>query len=158
MLEKRPGHHSLRKGRVSIAGQCYHVTWSTNARAKAFNDANLARVACAALHRICQERAIELLSWVLMPDHFHAVMRLGEDAAIGGTVARIKAAMAGAVNLATHAEKGTSVWQTGFYDRAIRRDEDLLVVNEYVVANPVRAKLVEDLRDYPWWDAYWLRE
>jgi putative transposase len=156
--QNRAGQHSLRKGRISIPGQCYHVTWSTNARVALFVDAELARVACAALNRVRSECAIELLSWVLMPDHFHAVVRLNEIASLGKTVARTKAAMAGAVNLATHAERGASIWQVGFYDRAIRREEDLFSVNEYVIANPIRAGLVNDLREYPWWDAYWLSE
>jgi putative transposase len=152
----RPGQHSLRKGRVSIAGQCYHVTWSTNNRIRYFAEYETARVACVALSRVCNEREIEVLSWVLMPDHFHAVLRLGDRASLGETVARMKAAMAGAVNLACHAERGRSVWQSGFYDRAIRRDEDLLSVNEYVVANPIRAGLAGGLREYSWWNAYWL--
>jgi putative transposase len=158
MLKDRPGHRSLRRGRVSMPGECYHVTWSTKARARTFADAHVANVACAALKRICNERRIEILSWVLMPDHFHAVLRLSDHVALSETVARMKAAMAGAVNVATSAEKGASVWQSGFYDRAIRRDEDLLAVNEYVVANPIRAGLVNDLGDYSWWDAYWLSE
>jgi putative transposase len=90
--------------------------------------------------------------------HFHAVLRLRDDSSLGETVARMKTAMASAVNFVTNAEKGTSVWQTGFYDRAIRRDEDLLWVNEYVVANPIRARLAQNLGDYSWWDAHWLNQ
>jgi putative transposase len=48
------------------------------------------------------------------------------------------------------------VWQRGFYDRAIRKEEDLLAVARYIVANPLRAGLVSQLSDYPFWDAVWL--
>ena len=35
-------------------------------------------------------------------------------------------------------------------------DEDLAGVARYIVANPLRAKLVRALADYPFWDAVWL--
>ncbi|MGH8412134.1 MAG: REP-associated tyrosine transposase, partial [Pseudomonas sp.] len=38
----------------------------------------------------------------------------------------------------------------------IRRDEDLPAVARYIVANPLRAGLVEKIGDYPLWDAVWL--
>ncbi|MFB6261862.1 MAG: transposase, partial [Thiohalorhabdaceae bacterium] len=51
---------------------------------------------------------------------------------------------------------GSPVWQPGFHDRAIRREEDLEAVARYVVANPLRAGLVDRIADYPHWDAAWL--
>jgi REP element-mobilizing transposase RayT len=47
-------------------------------------------------------------------------------------------------------------WQRGFYDYAIRQDEDLKKLARYIVANPLRAGLVESIGDYPHWDAKWL--
>ncbi|MNN88845.1 hypothetical protein D3C81_2065800 [compost metagenome] len=49
-----------------------------------------------------------------------------------------------------------TLWQKGFHDRALRREEDLVRVARYVVANPLRAGLVEKLGDYPLWDAIWV--
>ncbi len=40
-------------------------------------------------------------------------------------------------------------WQRSFYDHALRTDEDLVHTARYVLANPVRAGLVHDFRDYP---------
>ena len=48
------------------------------------------------------------------------------------------------------------VWQRGFYDHAIRREENLRNVARYIVANPLRAGLVQQIGDYPLWDAIWL--
>jgi putative transposase len=48
------------------------------------------------------------------------------------------------------------LWQKGYHDRAIRREEDLLAVARYIVANPLRAGLVKRVGDYPLWDAVWL--
>jgi hypothetical protein len=38
----------------------------------------------------------------------------------------------------------------------LRKDEDLQTVARYIVANPLRAGLVEKIGDYPLWDAIWL--
>lgn len=40
-------------------------------------------------------------------------------------------------------------WQRGFYDHALRKEEDIRTSAEYIVNNPVRAGLVENWVDYP---------
>ena len=40
-------------------------------------------------------------------------------------------------------------WQRSFYDHALRREEDLLVVTRYILENPIRAGLVESAIEYP---------
>jgi len=42
-----------------------------------------------------------------------------------------------------------SCWQRGFYDHALREEEDVQRAAEYIVNNPVRKGLVEKWRDYP---------
>jgi plasmid stabilization system protein ParE len=39
---------------------------------------------------------------------------------------------------------------------AQRAEEDLIKIARYIVANPLRARLVEHIGDYPLWDAAWL--
>src|SRR5262245_56236784 len=41
------------------------------------------------------------------------------------------------------------LWQDGFYDRVLRDAEATFDVVSYIVANPVRAGLVETVTDYP---------
>ena len=48
------------------------------------------------------------------------------------------------------------LWQRGYHDRALRRDEDLKAAARYIVMNPLRAGLVKRPGDYPLWDAVWL--
>lgn len=49
-----------------------------------------------------------------------------------------------------------AVWQEGYHDHAVRSEEDLRKLARYVVANPVRAGLVERLGNYSLRDACWL--
>jgi REP element-mobilizing transposase RayT len=48
------------------------------------------------------------------------------------------------------------LWQKSFHDHALRKEEDLLAIARYIVANPLRAGLVKKIGDYPLWDAIWL--
>ncbi|MEE4463301.1 IS200/IS605 family transposase, partial [Azotobacter chroococcum] len=43
-----------------------------------------------------------------------------------------------------------------YHDRAARSVDDLRAMARYIVANPVRAGIVETVGDYPLWDAAWL--
>ncbi|MCY1462279.1 hypothetical protein D9M71_800370 [compost metagenome] len=88
-----------------------------------------------------------------MPDHFHWLIELRQGS-LGGLVQRTKSLTTKAVKQSTG--RNTSLWQRGFHDRALRREEDLVKVARYVVANPLRAGLVERLGDYPLWDAIWV--
>jgi len=53
---------------------------------------------------------------------------------------------------------GAAIWQPNYYDHGLRHDEDLRKIARYIVANPLRAKLVAQIGDYPLWDAVWLDE
>jgi len=48
------------------------------------------------------------------------------------------------------------VWEPAFHDRALRREDDMRSVARYIVANPLRAGLVDRIGDYPFWDCIWL--
>ncbi|MNG19015.1 Transposase IS200 like protein [compost metagenome] len=87
-----------------------------------------------------------------MPDHFHWLIEL-QNTPLRTLMARTKSRTT--VTLNRELQRAGSLWQPGFHDRAIRREEDLQTVARYIVANPLRAGLVEKVGDYPW-DAIWL--
>lgn len=67
---------------------------------------------------------------------------------------RIKGRSAKQIN--TLSGRQGKLWQDGFHDRALRREEDVLPAARYIVANPLRAGLVSRVGDYPLWDSVWL--
>lgn len=141
--------HLLRKGRFSEPGRPYLVTTVTRGREPVFADWSLGRLVVREL----RASPVETLAWVLMPDHLHWLLVLGE-ADLSEVVGAMKSRSAIAVNLARGREG--ALWQKGYHDHAVRREEDLRALARYVVANPVRAGLVERVGDYPLWDAVWL--
>jgi putative transposase len=151
-----PGSVALRRGRRSLSGQVYLVTTHTLARKPLFADFDLAQRTARALSAPACWRSSQLLCWTLMPDHWHAIVELGEDESLSELMRRIKAASAIEVNRNRCAIG--SVWASGYHDHALRHEEDLIGVARYVVANPVRAGLVSRISDYPFWDAVWLEE
>ena len=141
------GQKQLRKGRVSIPGQIYHIIFVTRMRRPILAEFSTARTVIASL-RACEPEA-STLAFVVMPDHVHWLFSLNATCPLHRIVAKAKA-------LSSRGCRGGKVWQRGFYDRALRREEDLQGVARYIVMNPVRAGLVTKVGLYPHWDAVWL--
>ena len=143
----------LRNGRWSETGRIYLITTVTESRRPVFRDFWCAR---QLVHEL---RATDNLGWsmtwafVVMPDHLHWLVELG-DTELSRLVLRIKSCSAIAINRSLG--QSGRLWQKGFHDHALRKEEELQVVARYLVANPVRAGLVESVRDYPHWDARWV--
>jgi len=144
----------LRRGRHSASNQTYHVTIVTAGRSRHFADFDTARAVIAEMHRLQDRRFINSFAWVLMPDHLHWLFQLGESQDLATAIKTFKARSARAI--AGRLESRGTLWQRAYYDHAVRRDEDLVAIARYIVANPLRAGLVKSLGDYPLWDAIWL--
>lgn len=95
-----------------------------------------------------------MLAWVLMPDHVHWLIQLGDHGSLSDVISRLKSASARGANRAM-GRRG-SLWAPAFHDHALRAEEDLRHSARYVIANPVRAGLVKRVGDYPFWGAMWL--
>ena len=92
-------------------------------------------------------------AWVLMPDHWHGLIQLGDRDGLPAVMNRFKALSTKALSR----ESGKAqIWARGYHDHALRHDESFLGASRYIVANPLRAGIVSHLLDYPYWDAAWL--
>ena len=144
---------SLRRGRCSGVGGIYLVTTVIAGRRPLLRDWRAARLLVDEMRLAEQEGLVASLAWVIMPDHLHWLLRLG-DADLAGLMKRLKGRSARRIN--RYLGLGGLFWQAGYHDRAVRREEDLRVVARYIIANPIRAGMVERVGDYPLWDAIWL--
>lgn len=148
-----PASNRLRIGRCTEQNRIYLLTTNTLDREPVFKDFTLGRLVVSQCRAAQDQGCANSLAWVVMPDHFHWLIEL-QKGSLGGLMQRTKSLSTKAVNLS--AGRRVSLWQRGFHDRALRREEDLVKVARYVVANPLRAGLVERLGDYPLWDAIWV--
>jgi len=128
------------------------VTFVTRDRSPLFLDAAVAHeVARAITDRRLWYRS-RLLAWVLMPDHWHGLIELGAMESLSVCVQRLKANASRSIL----AGRQNAVWAPGFHDRAMRSCDDPRAAARYVVANPLRAGLVDTIGKYPYWDSVWL--
>ena len=150
----RTGTARTRIGRFSERNRIYHVTTATRDRRPFFSALPCGRKVVQAL--LCEEDRgnTSTLAYVVMPDHLHWLMRLNTDRSLSESVCVVKSNSARNINAVLG--RRVKVWQRGFYDRAIRKEDDLLAIARYIVANPLRAGLASSLRKYPLWDAIWL--
>ncbi|WP_046489732.1 REP-associated tyrosine transposase [Pseudomonas veronii] len=147
-----PGSH-LRYGRFSKPGQIYLVTSVIQDRQPVFIDFHLGRLVVDELRRAQEQELVHSLAWVVMPDHLHWLFQL-KKGTLSGLIQQVKARSAIAINKARR--RNGRLWQADFHDKTIRRDKELIKVARYIIANPLRANLVQYIGDYPLWDAVWL--
>nr|WP_100547733.1 MULTISPECIES: transposase [unclassified Pseudomonas] len=148
-----PHSARLRAGRFSETQRIYLLTATTENREILFSDFTVGRLVVAELKTAQQDGLAESLAWVLMPDHLHWLVAL-QQGSISNLMRRIKGRSAKRINELTRRQG--KLWQDGFHDRALRREEDVLPAARYIVANPLRAGLVNRAGDYPLWDSVWL--
>lgn len=147
-------YNALRKGRYSEPGHEYLVTTVTHQRRPVFSHLAPARLFVHELRSLESEHHCTWLAWVLMPDHFHGLLSLGSAADLSKTIKHLKARSARSAQR-YRGITGT-LWQPGFHDRALRKEEQRIAIARYIVANPLRAGLVNRIGDYPHWDSVWL--
>lgn len=136
-----------------MAGQVYLVTVVCEGRRSRFTRFDVACAVARELSRADSWQDARLFAWVLMPDHLHAMIQLG-DVPLGRVMQQVNSRTARVAN-AQGQEQGR-VWQPAYHDHALRAEEDMRRAARYLVANPLRAGLVEHIGDYPFWDAIWL--
>ena len=171
----RPHGKDLRKGRVSATGQIYLVTTVTLDRRPFFADFQFGRILVNTMRQYAETGDVESLAFVIMPDHLHWLFALTGQSSLSKLIGQVKGmaahqinqhyvgAHSGAIEVPFAAEAAPTIrlgriWQKGFYDRALRREEDIRSIARYIVMNPVRAEIVSRIWDYPLWDAVWVEE
>lgn len=143
----------MRKGRCSVTGQVYLVTSVVRGREPVFSELAAGRLLVREMMRCEQQALVRSLAWVVMPDHMHWLFELRSHS-LANVMKQVKARSSIAVG--KRLSRPVPLWQAGYHDRALRREQDLEAVARYVVANPLRAGLVKRIGDYPLWDAVWL--
>ncbi len=143
----------LLRGRVSTAGAWYVITTATQDRLPIFRMEALADATLNEMRETPQDLA-GTHACVVMPDHVHWLFELGSSRSLSFVVQRFKARSAVAVNR----QRGSQgrIWQSGFYDHRLRDEAELREQARYLVANPVRAGMVDSIEAYPFWWCRWI--
>lgn len=158
MAKKGPGLFSGCRGllpgrgarppRANEAGGPYHVLNGANLRATIFHKEDDYAAFERVLHEGLQLHEIELLSYQLMPNHYHLVLRPLADKELS----RFMGWVGGTHTMRYHAHYHTSgkghLYQQRFKSFPIQDDEYFHVVCRYVERNALRAGLVKRAEDW----------
>ena len=142
----------LRKGRVSESGRIYLLTTVTHRRKPVFRDITAGHILVDEFNSISVSGLADNLAWIIMPDHFHWLITLN-NIRLDQLMRQVKSRSAIAIN--KYLKTGSKFWQKGYHDHALRKDEDVRTVAQYMIENPIRAGLVENIDDYPLWGSIW---
>ena len=145
----RRGYRQLRKGRHSLPGNYYALTFATLNREPILANANVANIIFQCFDWLEIKQRLTWHCIMVMPDHVHTVVQLGHKQPLSNVMKSLKNFTARQIN-ALLGRQG-QLWQEAYHDHGIRRDESLNAIIRYCYENPVRRGLVQEAKDYPYW-------
>ena len=153
MIQKRKNIR-LPSQQYAIPSQIFSITICTHNRRPLFQNKEFAGLSFDTLRSGPFRKQTKLYAACLMPDHLHLLISPVEGSLIN-SVNRWKSYTA---NLLLKKGVNSSCWQRGFYDHAIRKEEDVRTIAEYIVNNPIRAGIVRYCEDYPFSWHRWMSD
>jgi putative transposase len=124
----------------------YFLTFCTHGRVKLFVQPSVVDLVLQQILQAASEHGFSIPAYVFMPDHIHLLVEGLTEASDLKAFVKLAKQKAGYLYWQEH---GHALWQPSYFDRVLREDESTLSVMSYILANPVRAKLVERCEDYP---------
>lgn len=136
-----------RTARFVLPGYPHHVTQRGNRRQQTFfNDEDYA-LYLDLLQSACTQFDVACWAYCLMPNHVHLILEPHDQTGLGAALKRTHQSYTRHIN----AREGWSgcLWQGRFGSSAMDEAHALIAVR-YVELNPVKAKLCQQARDWPW--------
>jgi len=139
-----------RQARLDAPGVLQHVMARGIERRKIFWDDKDRTSFLERLAIILEETQTQCYAWTLIPNHFHLLLRTGPTP-LSKVMRRLMTGYAVTFNL-RHRRAG-HLFQNRYKSVVCEEENYLLELTRYIHLNPLRAKLVEDLKSldkYPW--------
>ena len=139
-----------RQARLDAPGLLQHVMARGIERRKIFWDDKDRTLFLERLAIILEETQTQCYAWAMIPNHFHLLLRTGPTP-LGTVMRRLMTGYAVTFNR-RHRRAG-HLFQNRYKSIVCEEDPYLLELIRYIHLNPLRAKLVKDLKaldKYPW--------
>ncbi len=137
-----------RTARASAGGVCYHVMNRGNAHERVFHDPDDYREFIQLFSPACQRLPMRILSYCLLPNHFHLSLWPHNDGDLGIWMQWLMNS-----HVRRHHKRRQTdgyIWQGRFKAFPAQSDWHLLSVMRYIERNPLRANLVQTAQQWPW--------
>jgi len=136
-------HEALRREHWSNPGADYFLTLCTHDRQQGLTEMEPATAILTQAHELAAEDIWRVRTAVIMPDHLHLLISLGEAIELPAAVRLFKGRLAPALR------RAGLRWQRAYFDHRLRPEEDPLPVFLYIFLNPYRANLVQSNQTWP---------
>ena len=139
-----------RQARLDAPGGLQHVMARGIERRKIFLDDKDRTSFLERLALILEETQTQCYAWALIPNHFHILLRIGTTP-LSTVMRRLMTGYAVTFNI-RHRRSG-HLFQNRYKSVVCEEDTYLLELTRYIHLNPLRARLVEDLKSldkYQW--------
>ena len=145
-----------RTARASVGNMCYHVINRGNGRAEIFHkDCDYLRFT-EMIGEAVERLPMRVMSWCLMPNHFHMVLRPYGNGDLGTWMQWLMTTHVRRYH--RHYHSSGHIWQGRFKAFAIQDNCHYLKVLRYVESNALRANLVDLAEQWKWSSLYALRQ
>ncbi|OFV96790.1 MAG: hypothetical protein A3H28_13770 [Acidobacteria bacterium RIFCSPLOWO2_02_FULL_61_28] len=133
--------------RLLLSNRTFFVTINLRKNLSKFSDEEFSLL-LAAIEESRRKLAFSLYGYVLMPDHWHALIGVSNPLTVSRVVQNIKWISARRLN--RHRNSAGPLWQHQFWDRFVRHDKEFGHRLAYMHLNPVRKDLVKHPEDWKW--------
>jgi len=133
---------------VTRQRETYFVTANCEQKKRLLQSQRMAFLLTDVLLHYQAEGKFLLHEFVVMPDHFHALLTTVEDVTLERAVQFIK----GGFSFRAKREAGFKwpIWQSSFVDRRVRDAGEFQAFREYILDNPAKAGLCTRREDWPY--------
>ena len=133
--------------RFNLEAHIHFVTSKTKNATQIFSNKNVAQLFVSTLLNCRKRYKFLLFGFVVMPDHFHALIQPDKDYSISQVMQKIKSLFA--YEYRKVSKTNGSIWQKSFYDFVLNSGKKLIEKINYVHYNPVRKGMVSSPEEYP---------
>ena len=147
--------------RSTIAGGTYFFTVLTYRRQKILTQQNHIETLREAIKHVKQNDPFNIDAWVVLPDHMHCIWTMPPDESdYSKRWGMIKSSFSKQlknklqrnewITKSKQKHRETTIWQRRFWEHTIRDDEDYRTHMDYLHYNPVKHRLVKNVKDWPY--------
>lgn len=126
--------------------QFYFVTTNIKERSQIFTHPDTAQTVINSIYFLRAKGYLKLHAFVIMPDHLHLIISIPSNKKLPQIMHSLKSFSSKQINKLTG--RTGKVWQDGYYAYGIRGPKDMKVKIRYLLENPIRKGLTEDITAY----------
>jgi putative transposase len=124
----------------------YHITICSRNKEAIFIKNKLNQSVIDCLMEEKRKTGFEIFVYCLMQNHLHLLLApSGKETSVSQFIGAFKSK---ATRIAWECGVSGKLWQARFYDRVVRKKEDLKAIGQYILENPVRKGLSAKWQDY----------